>query len=272
MGTSGSYSGSGGKLGDDLRDNINDWLNLLPSQPPAQPDGEPGHQVDQGEPGQPRPTDQGRPRLDPRALLPVVGLLRPRSPRGGGGDGPGGGGGTRTGGPQRSAAQAASTTGRAGAAAYAYRTGDTTTLERLGLDYAELTALGDPFEIVKRIVDAVCGPRSNSTIEDHEQRLVAADIAEWVLTEHADGAAPAPGEIVRHAIALVIADSVLSETGQIVNESEHAAVAEADIRDAADALAARAELSSTGATEDEFARAIEQGIEALREILHEEGA
>jgi hypothetical protein len=264
MGTSGSYSGSGGKLGDDLRDTISDWLNTPPPTPPVQPVREP---VTPDQP-EPRGPDAGRPPLDPHSLLPVIGMLRPRSRGGGGADGPGGGSGGRGGGgPQRTAAQAANIAGRAGAAAYAYRAADAATLERLGLDYAALAALQDPFEIVKRIVEAVCGPRATSTIEDHEQRLVAAEVAEWVLIERADGAAPAPEEIVRHAIALVIADTALSETGQLVNESEHAEVAESDIRDAAEALAARAQLSSAGVTEDEFTRAIEDGIEALREIL-----
>src|SRR4051812_35883755 len=106
MGTSGSYSGSGGKLGNDLRDNIDDWLDSLP---PGQTDGEPPDQGDQGEGDSRRPADPPSTRLEPAALLPVVGLLRPRSRSGGGADGPGGGGGARSGGgPQRSAAQAAS--------------------------------------------------------------------------------------------------------------------------------------------------------------------
>lgn len=276
MGTSGSYSGSGGKLGNDLRDQIGDWLDSLPAEPAAEP-GQPGDQGNQSDQGDQRPADpsaDGRPRLDPLALLPVIGLLRPRPPRGGGGDGPGGGGGGATatgggrtgGGPQRSVARSASTAGRAAAAAYAFRSGDAATLERLGLDFAALTALGDPFEITRRIVDAVCGPRGNSTIEDHEQRLVAAEVAEWVLTEQGDGSPPTPEEIVRHTIGLVIADAVLSESGALLSDSEHADLAEGDIRDAAEALAARADLSVDGATEAEFTRAIEDGIEALREI------
>lgn len=273
MGTSGSYSGSGGKLGDDLRDRISDWLDSSPPASPPPPDGDQKPQPDEPSSAQP-----SRPKLDPNALLPIVGMLRPRTARSGRADGPGGGGGAessgggrRGGGPKRTAAASATTAGRAAAAAYAYRTGDATTLERLGLNFAALTALGDPFEITRQIVDAVCGPRADSTIEDHEQRLVAAAVAEWVLTEQADGAPPSPEEIVRHTIGLVIGDAVLSESGSIVNESEHADVAEHEIRDAAEALAARAELSADGATEAEFTRAIEQGIDALRAILDEGG-
>jgi len=202
--------------------------------------------------------------------------LRPRSPGGAGSDGPGGsaggggaspaGGGRRGGGPTRSVARSAATAGRAAAAAYAYRTGDAATLLQLGLDYGELTVLRDPFEIARRIVEAACGPLADSTIEDHEERLVAADVAEWVLGQQVDGAPPTPEEIVRHTIALIIADAVLSETGQVVTSSEWAQLAESDIRDAAEALAGRADLPATGISEAEFTRAIEDGIEALRSI------
>jgi len=166
--------------------------------------------------------------------------------------------------------RSATTAGRAAAAAYAYRAGDAATLDRLGLDYAELTALGDQFEITRRIVEAACGPLSTSTIEDHEQRLVAADVAEWVLTQDVNGLPPSPEEIIRHTIALIIADAVLSETGEVVNSSGHALLAESEIRDAAEALAARENLSADGVTETEFTEAIERGIETLRGILEED--
>lgn len=267
MGTSGSYSGSGGKIGDGIRDGIGDWIDSLPpgsNQPeraPANPDGDASS------------TAPTTPKLDPNVLLPIVGLLRPRSRGGGGADGPGGGGGDTTsggrrgGGPARTAAGSARTAGRAAAGAYAFRSGDTATLSRLGLDFAELTALGDPFEITRRIVEAACGPRAESTIEDHEQRLVAADVAEWVLTQDVDGQPPSPEEIVRHTIALIIADTVLSETGDVVNSSTQAELAESEIRDAAEALAAREDFSADGVNETDFAAAIERGIEILRGIL-----
>lgn len=272
MGTSGSYSGSGGKHGDKVRSDIGDWINSLPpANPPPGPPPDGNSQPDGDQP-EPRPN-----RLDPNALLPIVHLLRPRI-HAGGGDGPGGGGGggaqgggsgsggRRGGGPTRTAAGSARTAGRAAAGAYAFRTGDAATLGRLGLNFAELTQIGDPFEITRRIVDAACGG-ANSTIEDYEQRLVAADIAEWVLTENPSGPAPSPEEIVRHTIALIIADAVLTETGEVVNNSDHAGVAEQEIRDAAEALAAREQISADGVSETEFASAIERGIETLRTIV-----
>jgi len=269
MGTSGSYSGSGGKIGDGIRDDVGNWIDSLPSGA-GPPDGAPGDSDGDAGPGAP-----AQPKLDPKVLLPIVGLLRPRSRGGGGADGPGGGGGggrgtgsgRRGGGPIRTVGGSASTAGRAAAAAYAFRSGDTATLDRLGLDFAELTALGDQFEITRRIVEAACGPRADSTIEDHEQRLVAADVAEWVLTQDVDGQLPSPEEIVRHTIALIIADTVLSETGEVINNSGHAELAESEIRDAAEALAAREELSADGVNETEFAEAIERGIETLRGIV-----
>jgi len=267
MGTSGSYSGSGGKIGDGIRDGIGDWIDSLP----------PGSNQPEGAPASPddaSPTAPTTPKLDPNVLLPIVGLLRPRSRGGGGADGPGGGGGggttsggRRGGGPTRTAAGSASTAGRAAAGAYAFRSGDTATLSRLGLDFAELTALGDPFEITRRIVEAACGPQAESTIEDHEQRLVAADVAEWVLTQDVDGQPPSPEEIVRHTIALIIADTVLSETGDVVNSSARAELAESEIRDAAEALAGREDFSADGVNETDFAAAIERGIETLRGIV-----
>jgi hypothetical protein len=274
MGTSGSYSGSGGKLGNDLRESLNDWIDSIPSDSQQQPPTDQSNNGDQGQ------GDQSGPRLDPVALLPIVGLIRPRLSGGGHGDGPGGGGmnggatggGSRSGGgPNRTVGRSASTAGRAAAAAYAYRSGDASTLEQLGLDYTELNALGDQHEIARRIVEAACGARADSTIEDSEQRLVAADVAEWILSEQDGAQSPTPEEIVRHTIGLIIADALLSETGEVINNSDHADLAESEIRDAAEALAARPALSVNGVTEAEFTQAIEEGIETLRGI-YKDGA
>jgi len=255
MGTSGAYSGSGGKDGKAVRDAIDDYLDSLPeADAPGDQDGE-------------------RPPLDPAALQRVIHLIRPRSSGGGSSDGPGGGGGRGTdggtgsrsgGGPQRSVAGSARSAGRAAAAAYAYRTGDTATLQRLGLDYNELRGLGDEFEVLRRIVDMACSA-PDSTIEDHEQRLVAADVAEWVMEQ--DGVPPTPEEIVRQTIAVIITETLLVESGGLVNSHDQADVAESDIRDAAEAMAAQATLSVDGATEDEISRAVEAGLETIRGIV-----
>ena len=170
------------------------------------------------------------------------------------------------GGPQRSAAASARTAGRAAAAAYAYRTGDAATLQRLGLDYNELQSLGDEFEVLRRIVDMACAA-PDSTIEDHEQRLVAAEVGEWVLEQERDGSPPTPEEIVRQTIATIIAEALLVESGDLVNSHAQSDVDESDIRDAAEGIAAQATLSIDGATEDEISHAVEAGLETIRSIV-----
>lgn len=271
MGTKGSYSGGGGKAGRDLRDDISDWFDTPGSPPPSEPDAD-----------GPPDTDENRPPpLPPETLLPSLGLFRPRGGAGGGDGlgGMGGGGGAAGGagggsagggGAQRSSARSASTAGRAAAAAYAYRAGDEATLEGLGLDYAALRSSDDPIEVTRQIVAAACGPLPEGTIEDDERRIVAADIAQWVLEQNAGGAPPDPVEITREAIALIIFEAVTTETAATIREGRHQThdvrEAERQIRESAAALAERAELSPSGPTPGEFEKAIEQGIETLRSI------
>lgn len=273
MGTKGSYTGGGGAAGNALRDEIVNWLDGPPGDLPG-----PSESDESGE-GADSESPPHRP-LIPEALLPVIGLLRPRPS--GGGDGPGsmggaasggpGGGGSRssTGGAQRSAARSASTAGRAAAAAYALRSGNAAELSELGLDYEALRANDDPIDVTRRIVDAACGPLSDGTIEDEERRIVAAQVAQWVLEENVGGAPPDPVEIVREAIALIIFEAATNETAAAVRNGNRPLAAtretERQIRDTADALAQRAELSPGGPTATEFEQAIEQGIETLRRI------
>lgn len=249
MGTSGAYSGSGGRDGKRAREVMREHLDNLA-----------------GGSG----TDKDRPSLDPQLMQSILKLLRPRTK--GSSDGPGGGGGGGAGagsgpGPQRSAAASAHTAGRAAAAAYAYRTGDAATLHRLGLDYDELRGLGDDGEVARRIVIMACD-MADSTIPDHEQRMVTADIAEWILEhEEMGGRLPTPDEIVRQTIAAIITSITLVENGDLINRHGMADVAESDVRDAAEALANQADLSVTGASENEISRAIEDGIDTIRTIL-----
>jgi hypothetical protein len=119
-------------------------------------------------------------------------------------------------------------------------------------------------EVVRRIVSAAVESQPNSGITDHEQRLFAADIADWVITESEAGRAPSDEDIVRRSIAGVIAQVTLVETGDLATAHEQGALTEEEIREAAEILASRAELSADGATEAEFSRAIEDGIERLR--------
>ena len=254
MGTSGSYSGSGGKPGRDLRRAIRRWLDGGPAR--TTPDNRPV------EPSQRQPLV--------RATSRALGLLQSGegSGRGGGGVRVGTGGGGRAGGAQRTAARSARSAGRAAAAAYAYRTGNREVLSELGLDYDELRALDDPLEVSRRIVEAACGPRSESTIDHEEQRWVAAEIAEWVIEGHGAGELPQPDEIARKAIALIVFEAIASEVGELINRGDRSDWADLDgeLREAADVLSQQAELSVDGVTNAEFARAIEEGIETLRDI------
>lgn len=282
MGTSGSYSGGGGKPGKDLRHGISDWLDSLPSSPlPATPESTTPSSSDEtaapaGEDGSSAPN--ATPQLRPEVLLPVIGLFKPR--RGGHSDGPGGGGGGGDlergrggGGAQRSAVRSVASAGRAAAAAYAYRTGDTASLRVLGLDYEDLRASGDSIEITRRIVDAACESFSDGTIEDDERRHVAAAVALWVLEENESGAPPELDEIARYALAEILFEAMSSEGAAMLRDGKQPAWAtregERQMREAAEALAQQANLSAEGATVTELEQAIENGMETLRAIWME---
>lgn len=270
MGTSGAYSGAGGKAGRDIGAGAGEWLGGLSGGGDSDSDAA----NDPGADGKP-PVD-----LPPRLVSGVLSLLRPGSPSGGGGVGLGGAGGGRAGriggstggtgggGLRRSTSRMAGSAGRAAAAAYAYATEDRASLSALGLDFDDLRALRDPIEVTRRIVETACGPRSSSTLEEHEERYVAARVAEWVLEGTQDGATPTPEEITRYAIATIIAEVIASEIGEALKQwpEKVEVIADSELRDAAEVLASKAELSVTGASEAELAKAIEDGINTLREI------
>lgn len=264
MGTSGAYGGVGGKAGRDVSAGADAWIDSVTG------DGSPGDA-----PGKEQVVE-----LPPRLVAGALAQLRPRSGTGGGGgDGPGGGGGGgrrssdgqgggRGGGLRRSTGRTAGRAGRAGAAAYAFATGDRAALAALGLDYDALRALADPVEIVTRIVNAACGELASGTLEDHEERYVAANVADWVLEQAESGATPAPDDIVRYSIATVVAEVLSTEISAALNArpDEVAAVAEEELFEAAEVLAGKVDLSVDGATEAELSKAIEDGIETLKRI------
>ena len=261
MGTSGSYSGSGGRPGRQLRREIGRWLDGLPTNAPPEN----------------KPVDQSRYQPPVRVARRALGLFGPRiaAGNGGGGGGSGAGGGTRggggrTGGAQRSVVRAARSAGRAAAASYAYGTANRDVLSELGLDYDNLRALDDPLEVSRRIVEAACGPRSESTIDHEEQRWVAAMIAEWVFQEQEAGTLPQPDDIVRKAIEFIIFEAISSEAGEMINGEDRPdwtiSWTDEELRDAAEVLSQRAQLSVEGATNAEFTMAIENGLETLRAI------
>jgi hypothetical protein len=274
MGTSGAYTGAGGKPGRDISSGVGDWINGLGGGPDGGAGG--GAPVEGAPPSDRPPTE-----LPPRLIEGLLSLLRPSISFGGSSSGPGAGGGRRGrqtssrigaggggGGLRRNTTQVSGSAGRAGAAAYAYATGDRATLQSLGLDYDTLRRLGDFIEITRRLVEAACGPLSNGTLEEHEERYVAASVAEWVLEQTEAGGAPTPEEIARYSIASVIAEVLATEINRDLQEHPEsvAEVAESELFSAAEIVASKAELSIEGASPEELSEAIESGIETLREI------
>ena len=274
MGTSGAYTGAGGKAGKEVGQGLSDWLDSLPGSPDG---GESAPDSDGAGAGE-KPVTQ----LPPKVVSGLMGLLRPRSASGGSSAGPGAGGGgigvrggsasggsgrTRAG-SGRSSQRLASVGGRAAAGAYAYASGDAAGLRSLGLDYGELRALNDPLEVTRRIVDAVCGQQSDGRLEEAEERYVAASVADWVLQQSEGAELPDVDDVARYAIATIVTEVLSSELGEALRgqPDQVANVAEDELRDAATVLARQSELSTSGPTEDELTRAIEEGIEKLREI------
>lgn len=274
MGTSGAYTGAGGKAGKEIGDGLSDWLDSLPGRA----DGGDGTPSSDGTEESNEPVTQ----FPPKVVSGLMGLLRPRSTGGGSSDGPGaGGGGIETkgrstpggsgrirAGSGRSSQRLATVGGRAAAGAYAYASGDAAGLLSLGLDYGELRVLDDPLEVTRRIVDAVCGQQADSRLEEAEERYVAASVAGWVLEQSEDGELPDVDDVARYAIATIVTEVLSSELGEALHDrpDEVADVAEDELRDAAMVLAQQAELSAPGPTEGELTTAIEEGLEKLRLI------
>jgi len=125
--------------------------------------------------------------------------------------------------------------------------------------------LGDPFEVVRRIVEMACGS-SESTIEDHERRLMAAEVGERLVTNMDSDIGVPPAVIAEFAVAVIIAEVILSECAAIILDPA-SGVREQDVRDAAESIASNVDFSVAGITEDDFSNAIEVGLETLRGIL-----
>lgn len=258
MGTSGSFSGSGGKNAGSLRDSITDWLDAAPSDTASES----------------TPSDE--PPQNPVDLRPALRLLR-RGLRGtevGGGGGGGTGGtagseGRSSGGPKRSVPRMSTAAARAGGLASAYAAGDRTTLAEAGLNYDELAALNDPIEVGYRIARAALDTNDGTT-EAQEESEIAAELIDWVLKSHADDR-PSPEDIARKSIELIIAEVTLTEIAQRMREtvttSSERDRLESMVRDASEELASQAPLSPAGATTSEIARTIEAGVAELINIF-----
>lgn len=270
MGTSAAFSGSGGKAAKDLRDSIADWLDGEPASPsstpantPADPSGRDTKPETTGAAGQPSPPATLPTGMD---LRPVIRILT--------GDGRGGsdranGGPSSSarsgGGARRSLGNTSRAASRAAVLARAYSVGDRATLRSAGLNYDTLLALGDIVSIGTKIVEAAFEARADGTIEDAENREIVADIVTWILGQPLTQQ-PTPEDIVRKSIEFIIAETTLTEAGDVIRQersSERRRAVEQEIREAADVYASQVTLTDTGALEQEMAAAIEGGIREL---------
>lgn len=270
MGTSGSYTGAGGKSGKDVAEGLNDWLDSLPDDGGADSNSSSSDYAEDG--------GKQVKELPSKVISGLFGLLGGHSRSRSSSDGPGSGGtggistsgtiGRARAGSSRSIQRLASVGGRAGAGAFAFVRRDVEGLRSLGLEYAELSALGDPLEVTRRIVDCVCDQQSSSTLEESEERYVAANVADWVFTQSEQGIPPDADYIARFTIASIVTEIISTELGQVLHDRTNvdANVAEEELRNAAWVLAGQAGLSSLGPTPDELTAAIEEGVKKLRDI------
>lgn len=276
MGTSGSFSGSGGKDAGDLRDNIVAWLDATgePSDADGTDVGSAGGAGPPADPSRPETPEQ-TPRVD---LGPALRLLLNSRSRGGTSDGPGGGGGgakgggggRSSGGVNRSVGRVSRAAGRAGRLALAYSSGNREVLREAGLNYDELQALGDPVAIGLRIIETAFESPADSTLADAEERDIVSIVVEWIL-EHPADRPPTPEDVVRKSMETTIAETALTEVSSKIyakNASfEKRRSLERQIRDVAAEYAAQATLNPAGATEQQMAQAIENGIRDIGQIF-----
>lgn len=275
MGTSGSFGGSGGKDAGDLRDNIAAWLDTAGG--PGGADGADTNGADGADHSSdpPRPGTPGQPRVDLGPALRVLLNSRGRGgrsdgPGGGGGGSRGGGGGRSSGGATRSVGRVSRAAGRAGRLALAYSSGNREALREAGLNYDELQSLGDPVAIGLKIIETAFEAQADSTLADAEERDIVANVVEWILEQPADHP-PTPEDVVRKSIETTIAETALTEVSATIYAKdasfERRRSLERQIRDVASEYAAQATLNPAGATEQQMAQAIENGIRDIGQIF-----
>ena len=275
MGTSGSFGGSGGKDAGDLRDNIAAWLDTADG--PGGADGADTSGADGADHSSdpPRPGTPGQPRVDLGPALRVLLNSRGRGgrsdgPGGGGGGSRGGGGGRSSGGATRSVGRVSRAAGRAGRLALAYSSGNREALREAGLNYDELQSLGDPVAIGLKIIETAFEAQADSTLADAEERDIVATVVEWILEQPADHP-PTPEDVVRKSIETTIAETALTEVSATIYAKdasfEKRRSLERQIRDVAAEYAAQATLNPAGATEQQMAQAIENGIRDIGQIF-----
>jgi hypothetical protein len=249
VGTSSSYKGSSSRVSTALRDGVDSWSQSQTN-------------------GTKTPVPE---RVVAQALnIPVF----PRSSGSGsgvGGIGAGGGGGRQGGGgkkqsaPRRDARAYASTASRAASIARAFREGDRETLEKAGLDFDRLSSLPTRAELVRAILDIVCGADMGSDIPAEEQRDIAAHLLDWMLDTDLNPTPPDAAATSEHAIGFIIAEMFLSEAGEFTSTDGVSRQEFIDgVHETSQILAARSNLSATGASQADIDRAIQKGLKWLR--------
>lgn len=250
MGTSSSYKGSTSKVGRALRDGIDQWAD-------SQADGQRTH-IPEG--------------VVAQALKFPVFSRRPSGGGGGAGASGGGGAGRKQSAPRRDAQAYAATASRAANLARAFREGDRVALSKAGLNFDSLSALPNRAEMVRAILDVVCEAQTSSDIPAEEQRDIAHHLLEWMLDTDVNPSTPDVAATAEHAIGIMIAEIFISEsaeftsTGSVTREDFIDEVYETSHQ-----LAARANLSNTGASPDAIDSAIERGLRYLRRV-YKDGA
>lgn len=246
MGTSSSYKGSTGKVGRALRDGVDQWAD-------GQSDGQKAR-IPEG--------------VVAQALkIPVFSR---RSSGGGGGGTSGGGGGTgrKQSAPRRDARAYAATASRAANLARAFREGDREALAKAGLDFDSLSALPTRAEMVRAILDVVCQAQTSSDIPAEEQRDIAHHLLEWMLDTDVNPSTPDAAATAEHAIGVMIAEIFISESNEFTSTGSVSREDFIDeVYDTSHHLAARANLSETGASPDAIDTTIERGLRYLRRIF-----
>ncbi|PPF50136.1 MULTISPECIES: hypothetical protein [unclassified Rathayibacter] len=248
MGTSSSYKGSTGKVGRALRDGVDEWAD-------GQSDGQ-KTRIPEG--------------VVAQALKIPVFSRRSSGGGGGGGGASGGGGGTgrKQSAPRRDARAYAATASRASNLARAFREGDREALAKAGLDFDSLSALPTRAEMVRAILDVVCEAQTSSDIPAEEQRDIAHHLLEWMLDTDVNPSTPDAAATAEHAIGVMIAEIFISESDEFTSTGSVSREDFIDeVYDTSHHLAARANLSETGASPDAIDTTIERGLRYLRRIF-----
>lgn len=260
MGSKDSFAGGGGNVGNDLRDGLDDWLATLPGAPGSSPAADPNQAATSPQ----TTTAVATTKLSsPAQRVARTALLFKTSS--------GSGSSSRRGAEvqfTRSAATSSRIAGRGAAAAYAYRTGDRDALRELGLDYDRLRANPNTLDVVYLIAQAICEELPPGTIETDEQLHVVADIAEWIVEASPGGAVPSPAEIAQETLAVVLTWAFLTTTASALNTKDMTGLQrdsfEKEVRAACEELAGQANLDPSTPSANEFASAVEHGLEFLQ--------